>query len=228
VSVGECKLIAIEGTNGTGKTTTSYALTAGLKQKYGLGSYCDESARLNPFVEDFTIYGVPLSMHIELHLLTKTIADQIMATRHNGLVVCDKTPVSLIGYTEVLLVNEQLPDSDRRLLEAMRGLLNEWCLAYDLVFFLRDRFDPLVIGSDPIRVKVTAMQNQVESAIETELRRMNVPFVDVPVGLSLESRAGWMVDASARALGLRSDLGGAANPRPGVSQGRTRRPQGLP
>jgi hypothetical protein len=199
MTVGNCRLIAVEGTSGTGKTTTCYALTARLKEKFAAGTYCDESARANAFVEDFTIHGIPLSMHIELHLLTKTIADQILATRHNTLLVCDKTPVSLIGYIEVLMAG-QLAEGDRRLLAAMRGLLDEWCYAYDLMFLLRDCFDAEDEMRDPIRAKVASVRSQVEDAIATELHRIGIPVVEVPAGLALDRRVDWMLDAAADLL----------------------------
>jgi AAA domain len=204
MAIGECKLIAIEGTNGTGKTTVSHALTARLKRDFSCGAYCDESARQNPFVEDFTLYNKPLSIHIELHLVAKTIADQVLGTRHNAVLVCDKTPVSLIGYTKVLLAN-QLSEDDLRLLETMRALLLQWCRAYDLVFFLRDRFDAQQVAHDLIRAKVISVQDQVENAIEAELHQLEVPIIEVPAGLSLESRIDWMTRVITDKIDLRSD-----------------------
>ncbi len=95
MAIGPCCVVALEGGPGSGKTTTAFAIAARLKSSGIMVEYCEESARRNPFVEDFTLHGVPLSIHIELQLFSATIADQILATRHNQILVCDKTrPVS--------------------------------------------------------------------------------------------------------------------------------------
>lgn len=111
MAVGRCKLIALEGSHGVGKTTTAHALTAWLKSKSILAAYCDESTRgNNPFVEDFTLRGVPMSMHIELQLFSTAIAEQILASRHHDVLICDKTPTNVLAYAQILLSDDMSSD----------------------------------------------------------------------------------------------------------------------
>jgi thymidylate kinase len=192
MAIGQCRLVAIEGTNGVGKTTVAHALTAFLKSQGILAEYCDESARVNAFVEDFTVHHQPLSMHIELQLFSAAISSQILATRRNDIVICDKSPTSLIGYSRVLLP-DKIVGEDAGLFEAMRLLLWEWSEAYDAVFFLSDDFTR---GDerDQIRQSVTKVKWQVSDFIHSELDNFRCEVIDVPTGMPLEERVTWLAE----------------------------------
>lgn len=161
--------------------------------------YCEESARRNPFVEDFTLHGVPLSIHIELQLFSATIADQILATRHNQILVCDKTPASLLAYTNVLL-GSQLSADDGKLLDAMTNLFREWCRSYDVIFVLRDKYN-LDRSEDGVRAKVLHLQEEVGSRVQVELERACAAVMEIPAGMTLDDRVDWIIRATEDRLG---------------------------
>lgn len=196
-----CRVVALEGPPGAGKTTTALALTGLLRANSYLVEYSEESVRRNPFVEDFTLHGQPLQMDMELHLFTKTIADQILAARGNEWLICDKTPASLLAYAKVLM-GSTLSTSDRRLLKMMKQLFEQWSSSYDLVFLLDDFYETGQ-SRDPVRAKVIAQAASVGLEIAAVLRASRALVVEVPRGLELDERVDWMF-ASLKRLGSQS------------------------
>lgn len=123
-------------------------------------------------------------------MFTEAISTQIVATRHTKLLVCDKTPASVIGYTKLLL--QDLSVDDRRVLSSMEVLSREWSKKYDFVFLLSDRFGGEILY-DPIRNSVAGLQEEVEATLRSAFHESDVTMIDVPVELSLEERVAWII-----------------------------------
>lgn len=190
MAIGRCRAIGIEGAPGSGKSTVALALTALLKQHSVLAACCEERARRNPFVEAFAVRGEPLTIDVEVQLFAETIAEHILASRHNRVLVCDRTAASVVAYARVLL-GPDLMDRDLQLLDSMDQLVRAWSDVYDITLFLSDRFGDQV-GTDPLRRRVLAQQEDIASSIRDQLRRCPTQVIDVPVGLGLEERTKWI------------------------------------
>lgn len=53
----DCRLVAVEGTHASGKTTLVHALVAHYRAEGVLAGCSEEPARTSPFMEDIVIHG---------------------------------------------------------------------------------------------------------------------------------------------------------------------------
>ncbi|MFB8276978.1 AAA family ATPase [Nocardia colli] len=189
MSIESCQTVALEGGPGVGKTTTALALTAVLKCMLPQVEYCDGGAWRNAFAESLAVRDTLLSMTIELHRFTAIIADQISAARFNQLLVCDKTPASVLANCRLLLKDGLPPEGDR-LLHVMTALFGEWARSYDRVFILRDSHT--FETEDHIHTGISGLPDIVGDEILAVFDEFGVDAIQVPRGMSLQERVNWI------------------------------------
>ena len=90
------RIIAFTGTHGTGKTTAAYAMAHKLKlQGHNVG-LVQETARLCPFP-----INKRMSEKSQLWIFTTQIQAKLDALRRHPVVVCDRTIIDSIAYSDV-------------------------------------------------------------------------------------------------------------------------------
>src|SRR5690242_18457176 len=83
--IRDCKVIAVEGTHASGKTTLMHALT-GYYRERGVHATCiDEPARSSPFMEEIVLHGKgEFDLITELDTFAQQLSSQLRAARHHG------------------------------------------------------------------------------------------------------------------------------------------------
>nr|WP_221375092.1 AAA family ATPase [Actinoplanes polyasparticus] len=190
MSVRGCILVGIEGTHASGKTTLVHALTAHYRERGVLVDCTGEPARTSPFIEETVIYGKGVfDLPTEVDLYAAQLSATLRAARHHHLLICDKTIVNVLAYARMVLPAP--PGSNEvAVLDAMAGFCRVWAPAtYDAVFYLPDRYRQ---PADPMRAKVSHLQEQTADAVRDTCADVGLPLVDVPAGLDVAARVAWI------------------------------------
>jgi thymidylate kinase len=142
MSVHGCVVVAIEGTHASGKTTLVHSLTA-LYRARGVLVDCtdeDESARTSPFIEETVIHGKgTFDLVTEVDLFAAQLTATLRASRHQDLLICDKTIVNVLAYARMVLPTPT-GSPDAAVVDAMTSFCGAWGPTYDAVFYLPDRY----------------------------------------------------------------------------------------
>ncbi|GLL02193.1 AAA family ATPase [Dactylosporangium matsuzakiense] len=202
MSVRDCILIGVEGTHASGKTTLVHALTAHYRSRGMLVDCIGEPARTSPFIEEYVIHGTGgFDLTTEADLFGAHLSATLRATRHQRLLICDKTIMNVVGYARMVL-NAPHGTRDAAALDAMAAFCAAWASAYDAVFFLPDAYPD---DSDPMRGKVTHLQDATTAAVRSARTDAGVRLLDVPAGLDLHERVAFLaarVDAMLAGAGV--------------------------
>ena len=191
MSVRGCVLVGIEGSHAAGKTTLVHALTAQYRERGVLVDCTGEPARTSPFIEETVIHGKGgFDLVCEVDLYAAQLSATLRTTRHQNLVICDKTVVNVLAYARLVLAT--VPDShEAAVLDAMVGFCRAWAPAtYDAVFYLPDRYPHL---ADPMRAKVAHLQGETAEAVRATCADVGLSLLDVPAKLDVAGRVAWIV-----------------------------------
>jgi predicted ATPase len=185
--IRDCKVIAIEGTHASGKTTLVHALVSHYRE-HGIHITCvDESARSSPFMEDIVLRGRgTFDIVAELDTFAAMLTSQLRAARHHSVLVADKTLVNVVAYARSLL-----PERDGPVVDAMLGLCTATAGLYDAVLYVCDAFDPHQCG-DALRSKVASQQADIDIALRQIAAQADIGLIDVPRGLTTQERVRWI------------------------------------
>ena len=193
MAIGNCRLIGIEGSHGTGKTTLALAVTAACKRQHIHAGCLVERARESPFIEAAVIYKAgEISIHAELHLLAAQIAHEQLMARHHELVVCDKTVANVLGYTKLLLADERSP-LEQDLVRGMEALIKEYSRLYDIVFYCSHSYD-LTLTRDPFRPVDGQFQKNADASILRACSDVGIRLQRIPTALSSEDSLSWIME----------------------------------
>ena len=190
MSVRGCVLVGIEGTHAAGKTTLVHALTAHYRERGVLVDCTGEPARTSPFIEETVIHGKgAFDLPTEIDLFAMQLAATLRGSRHQHLLICDKTIVNVLAYARMVLPAP--PGSHTAaVLDAMAGFCRAWApVAYDAAFYLPDHYQH---PADPMRAKVAHLQAETAQAIRATCADVGLPLVDVPAGLDTARRVAWI------------------------------------
>lgn len=188
--IGCCRLIAIEGTHGTGKTTLAHALTARLKREHHNAGQAGESARESPFVETVVVHGRgAMDISAELHIFASQIVREQLLARHLELLVCDKSVVNVLAYARLVLTGDD--PATARLLAAMRDFCHAYVPLYDIAFLVSDRYE-LGGTDDPYRPRDGRLRDAVETELLSACDQVGLPLARVPAGVGLERQVDWV------------------------------------
>lgn len=201
MSIRACRVIAVEGTHASGKTTLVHALVSYYKER-GIHAACTgEPARSSPFMEEIVLHGKGTFDRIaELDLLGSLITTQLRAARNTDLLITDKTLINVLAYARLLL-----PAADGPLLDAMTQLCRVATDVYDVVFFTSDTFDPRQPG-DRFREEVADDQQRVDHLVRRAASDTGLSMIEIPSGLSTTERVTW-TSARLADLGVAPGLG---------------------
>jgi hypothetical protein len=192
MAIMNCKLIAVEGAHCTGKSTLVHAITAYYKSRNVHAAGFTEVARASAFVEQVVIHGKGrFDITAELQLLASQIAQEQLLARYHQLLICDRTVANVLGYSRILLSTS--PDGfSTRMLRAMEDFCRVYVEQYDRVFILSDFYDP-TSTPDPFRPADKAFQLAADTEIRNACLSLQMPVIDMPVGLSLDDKVDWIV-----------------------------------
>lgn len=189
MAIRSAKIVAIEGTHGSGKTTLVHS-AVGYFRAMGINA-CDvpESARLSPFFESALLYDGPsIDKWAELHLIGDQIANEQARARVSDLLFIDRTVLNAASYWMV-----RFPACDDILFQRTREFLLEYARAvYDMVFFLRDTYPS---STDDLRETDETFRRDVELRLHVDLNEAGVKVIEVPKGIEIGDRLKFIADS---------------------------------
>lgn len=193
-----CAVIAIEGTHASGKTTLLHALTAHYRQLGVNVTAMGEPARSSPFMEDVVLHKLgDFDIVAEVDVFAAHLRAQLRAARNHQLLIADKTIINVVAYAMMLLDrSNDLHTAD--VLNAMVGFCRAWSHTYDVVLYTQDRYQQ---PSDGFRAKVADLQEPADAILRRLYGSLNVPLIEVPLGLDTTERVSWATKQVAE-LGL--------------------------
>jgi nicotinamide riboside kinase len=192
--IRSCSLIAIDGPQGSGKTTLVHALAAHLRERSIRVAASGEATRASVYFEDALLRGDPLDINVELHILGSLVKAEHEAARHHELVICDRSALNIAAYSQ-LLVGGGGPESNS-LLEAISRFCTSYGALYDLVAYLEDCYD-LAFDSDPFRPLTTGKSGvaspvEADRALREAYERARIKVCLAPMGMTISEKVGWL------------------------------------
>jgi predicted ATPase len=200
MSVRDCAVIAVEGSQAAGKTTLVHALTAHYRER-GIHVACTlEPARVSPFIDDIVLHDSGgFDLTAELDLYAAQLSAQLRGARNHQLLITDKTVMNVTAYARLVL--DPGDTSAAAVLSALETLSATWApAAYDAVIYAADHFAQ-ASGGDRYRSKVLGLQTAVGERVRQACTATGVRMLDLPAGLGTPDRVRW-VDGQLRDLGL--------------------------
>lgn len=186
------KLVAIEGTHASGKTTLIYAVAALLRRGGIHVGVLGEPARASPFVDDVVIHkSGDFDVPLELDLFAAHITACVRAARSYDVVLADKTPISDLAYCKMLVTVEPAT-WDAGMVDGIEAFCRAWGLAYDVVFYCQDYYDAQQLG-DQYRSKVAHLQVQADEHVRAEYSHLELALTLIPRSLDLADRTQWVI-----------------------------------
>ena len=199
--VRDCTVLAVEGTQASGKTTLVHALVSYYRER-GIHAACtDEAARASPYIEEIALHDAgAFDLVTELDLYAAQLSAQLRAARHHRLLIADKTVMNVTAYARLLL--DPAGDAqEAAVLSAIEALSAAWAPgAYDAVIYATDHFGETG-GGDRYRSKVLGLQTAVDHSVRQACTTAGVRILDLPAGLQTPDRVRWIAD-QVRSLGL--------------------------
>ena len=185
MTVRGCVVVGIEGTHTSGKTTLVHALTAHYRARGVLVDCMREPARTSPFIEETVIHNKgTFDLVTEVDLFGAHLTATLRATRHHHLLICDTTIMNVLAYARLVLP-APAGSMDAAVLDATTAFCRAWAPTYDAVFYLPDAYHN---PADPMRAKVTHLQQQTSTAVRAACADTGAELVDVPAGLDVAGR----------------------------------------
>ena len=179
-------IIAFDGTHSSGKTTLIYALAAKLQE---IGINCavlTEPTRNSPLVDDVVIRNKGcFDLLLEVDLIAAHISQTVRATRGYSVILSDRTPVSVIAYTKLLVKLQN--EFEISFFTSIDELVKNWISIYDIVFYCNDFFN-LNVDTDIMRSKVQEIQKEVDIQTKEEYRRFGLSLEHLPKNLTTAQR----------------------------------------
>ncbi len=184
-------LIGIEGSHGAGKTTTALALTAYLKSHHVHAGYLPEVARNSPYIDDIIVRKTrQYDIASELHLFASQIDEEQKYCRNYDVVVCDRTVMTVIGYSNTYL--SEATGWNGEILDKMRDFSAVYAQNYGALLYLGDRYEAQMT-LDALRPNVGSDRVIIDTAIRKACTDACLPLAELPLGLSTDQRVTWIL-----------------------------------
>ncbi|MFF3327060.1 AAA family ATPase [Streptomyces sp. NPDC002889] len=198
--IRDTAVIAIEGTQASGKTTLIHALTSHFREQSINVACTGEPARVSPFLEEIVMHGKgTFDLIAEVDLFGQQLSVPLRAARHHQLLIADKTPANVVALSRLVL--DETDPKVAPVLAALEAVCRAWMpQTYDAIVYCRDRFDQKA-GGDRMRQKLLGLQERADSVIYQTCKDTKVPILDLPSGLTTAARVQW-IDKELSRVGL--------------------------
>lgn len=191
MSIRTCRVLAVEGTRNSGKTTLALALTAHYRALGVDAAHMGDAAWDSPLLTDDAQSSATCDVSAELDVLSAIISGQIRAARRHRLLVVEGTAASVIAHARVALPEDE---RDVDAWTAAEGLCRSW-KPYDLVVCLDEQnlIDPRIGPHWEL-----PGPRLTSGTIVRALQEAGYPLVHLPAGLSLRQRISWVSTRATR------------------------------
>jgi hypothetical protein len=164
---------AVSGRDHTGKTTICHAVTARLRVAGVDAQMVDEQSRRSVALAEGR-----REIATQLDLFARTVVVELEVSRATEVVVCDRSLVDILGYTDLLGPDTDPADAAMR--AAMDAFAQHYLATYAAIFVPTWRFETPGTGdADPLRAPVRHRQDELTGHIERRLE----PYADLVVRL---------------------------------------------
>jgi hypothetical protein len=160
---------AIIGTHNIGKTTLCHDVVSRLSRKGIRASFAAEASRTSRRLSA-GIRGIDT----QLDLFANTLANELEASRQSDLVICDRSLIDVLAYTDEL--GDPRTSYERLLMDAMKIFANNYVLSYRLLFKPSWIF-PVSNSEDPLRIGGEQFQRKIDERIEYHIKRVSAPVL---------------------------------------------------
>ena len=170
---------AISGRDHTGKSTICHAVTARLRAQGVDADMVDEQSRRSVALAEGR-RGVSTQMD----LFARTVVVELEVARSSAVVVCDRSLVDILAYTDLLPPDyDQSDPSDAAMRRAMDAFAEHYLGTYAAIFLPDWTLD--TVEDDPLRAPVRHLQDDLAAHIERRL----APYADLVVRLDTQATA---------------------------------------
>ena len=170
---------AISGRDHTGKTTICHAVVAGLRSQGVDADMVDEQSRRSVALAEGR-RGVSTKMD----LFARTVVVELEVARSSAVVVCDRSLVDILAYTDLLPPDSDPSDpSDAAMRRAMDAFAEHYLATYAAIFLPAWTLE--TVEDDPLRAPVRHLQHDLAAHIERRL----APYADLVVVLDTQATA---------------------------------------
>lgn len=184
-------LVALDGTHASGKTTLLHYIAAKLKEQGINCAVLQEPARNSPLLDDVILRDTgDFDIPIEADLIMNHISQCIRGTRDGDIILSDRTPVSVLAYTNLFVNTADKIES--LFWESCGFLVERWMHFYDLIFYCQDFYE-IDIERDKRRSKALKIQKDADLETKRQYERIQCDLQYIPIGLSLEERGGYVI-----------------------------------
>lgn len=171
---------AITGSHHTGKTTLCHQLVGRLMQRGHSVALATEPSRDSRYLA-----AGRRGYETQLDLLTGAVRNELEAARQADIVVCDRSLLDVLAYTDAL----PPPSSPHQfhLRDAMAHFIKSYLPTYAAIFKTTILFN-MGESDDPLRIGGTEFQRQIDTSIERTIETLAVPVIrlaDAESGLLL-------------------------------------------
>ena len=188
--IGRCKVVAIEGSHGTGKTTLAHGVAATLSAKGYPVTMVGEVVRSSSWFQEALLRGDgTLEVDGFIHLFADQLRQEMEATIQSAFAVLDRTVLSCLGYWNLRV---RSPRRTGQIREALEQVARLHAARYDVLVYSRDMY-PLEDGQDVFRETDETFRMRSDRAIRACISRIGLRPIDIPRGFGVGEKIEWVV-----------------------------------
>ena len=169
---------AVSGRDHTGKTTICHAVTARLRARGVDADMVDEQSR-----RSVALAQGRRGITTQLDLFARTVVVELEVARSSEVVVCDRSLVDILAYTDLLDTARPDAPADAAMRRAMDAFAEHYLATYAIIFLPAWRLE--AVDDDPLRAPVRHRQDELAAHIERRL----APYADRVVRLDDQAAA---------------------------------------
>jgi thymidylate kinase len=161
--VSAARRYAVSGRDHTGKTTICHAVTARLRSQGVDADMVEEQSR-----RSVALAAGRRGISTQLDLFARTVVVELEVARSSHVVVCDRSLVDILAYTDLLETDSETADqADAAMRRAMDAFAGHFLTTYAAIFVPSWRWEAL--DDDPLRSPVRHRQDELAAHIERRL-----------------------------------------------------------
>jgi hypothetical protein len=161
--VSAARRYAVSGRDHTGKTTICHAVTARLRAQGVDADMVDEQSR-----RSVALAEGQRGITTQLDLFARTVVVELEVARSSEVVVCDRSLVDILAYTDLLEADGDTEDlADAAMRQAMDAFAEHFLATYAAIFVPSWRLE--AVDDDPLRAPVRHRQDELAAHIDRRL-----------------------------------------------------------